>query len=406
MPSFRYRALAEDGSIQQGELSAKDSRAAIEELRTRSLSAFDLSAVGRAQQSELARRPFWSSGATPKRALLDTFHQLASLLKAGLPLLVALQTLRAGVEKSRLNEQISALESDLRGGKSFSEALSQRFPELAGYVARYAELGMRTGRLGQGIEDAIERMRFEDEVRREISSAVAYPIFLLSAGLAVAVFLFTSVLPRFATMIKGAEDKVPGFAKALIDAGIWLQANSWLALALGGAAVVCVVSLFRAAAMRQAAFSAASRLPWVGPAIIVAEWATWTRVMGGALKYGAHMTTALDVAWPSVRLPAIKQGLTRAARKIRAGQHFEDALQQEAGADPLITNMSRTGRITGRLAEMLLFVSDRYEQDTRARIKQLTSLAEPLAIVFVAGLIGIIVVAVVLTISSVYDVIS
>ena len=404
MIRFRYRALSDSGAVSEGTIEALGEREAMEALKDRSLVPFELQRqVVRLKQATASRSLF---GPSQRRALLDTFHQLAALLKAGLSILSAIQIVRNGAPSPRIAMQLEGLERDLRRGAPFAQALTTHFPDLAPYVARFADLGMQTGRLGDTLREAIDRMVFEDGVRRDISQALAYPIFLLGAGIAVGIFLFTSVLPRFASMVKGAEDKVPGFARALINGGLWLQENSLVAIAAVVALIAGVIAVTRLPGARATAFSILARLPLLGPAIRLAEWATWSRVAGGALGYGAHLTIALDIALPAVRLRDLRDGLNRAARKIRAGANIEDALTQEAGADSFVSNMTRTGRLTGRLGEMLLFVSNRYEEDTKSRIRQLTALAEPVAIMLVAGLIGVVVIAVVLTISSVYDVIS
>ncbi len=168
--------------------------------------------------------------------------------------------------------------------------------------------------------------------------------------------------------------------------------------------VAVVFALSRNASVRRSVAELMHRMPVVGGFLTASETARWARTCGTALSGGAPLVDALVLSEFAVTCARRKQGLIEARRAIRSGEPIDAALKTHAGFDSMTINLVRTGRTSASLDEMLLFVADIYEEESRNRAKRLTSLAEPLAILFIASIVGTIVISLVLAMTSIYDI--
>ncbi|WP_300540882.1 type II secretion system F family protein [Maricaulis sp.] len=396
MASFAYKGLKKDGAPVEGRISATDQPGAISQLRAQGILAYEVRAV------DGEGRRFDRRRARPKDRH-RFIRQLATLLRAGSPLLASFDSLLEEEPCRELNEQMRAIRSDLRGGGRLSQALTRHMPELPDYAPRLVELGEATGSLDARLNEVAAQMERDLASVEEVRNALAYPAFLAVAGVGAVIFIFMFVVPRFSALMDNAQAEIPAISRIVLGIGQFFNAN--MPLVLGGAVVLIIlaVQVWRTPAMRRAATAIAFRTPVLGRFLEASDTARWARVTGTALSAGAGLIDALALAERGVLSPRRREGLEQVRRAVRSGEMLEVALRAHTTTDAMTLNLVRTGRLSGALAEMLIFVAEAGEQDARNLAKRLTSMAEPLAIAFIASIIGLIVISLVLAMSSLYS---
>ncbi|BDX00695.1 type II secretion system F family protein [Maricaulis maris] len=397
MASFLYKGLKRDGASVEGRISAGDADDAVSQLRAQGILAYEIGLV------DGEGRRYDRKSARPKDRH-RFIRQLATLLRAGSPLLATFDALLEEEPCRELSEQMRAIRTDLRGGGRLSNALARHMPTLPDYAPRLVELGEATGSLDTRLNEVASQMERDLTSAEEVRNALAYPGFLAVAGTGAVIFIFMFVVPRFSALLENAESEIPAISRIVLGIGEFFNAN--VPLVLGGAALLALgaVQIWRAPATRRAATAVAFRLPVLGRFLEASDTARWARVTGTALAAGAALIDALALAERGVLSPRRREGLEQARRAVRSGEMLETALRAHTNTDAMTLNLVRTGRLSGALAEMLLFVAEAGEQESRNLAKRLTSLAEPLAIAFIASVIGLIVISLVLAMSSLYSI--
>lgn len=408
MVMFRYKALDRQSQTVSGEVEAASESAAYKRLSERQLSVFDLKAIKSATAegdfTDRLLKNFGSNRIKPKD-LARYIRQLATLLDAGVTLLDGLTSLSKSTVHPGLAKASDAIRRDLRAGQRLSAAMGTHLPQLPRYVPRLAELGEATGQSAKALTDAADRMEFEDDMREEIRTALSYPMFLISFGTVLVFLLFLFIVPKFAALIGDNSDNLPAVSKLVIGTGLALKDNLILVLMGLGGLVFGVIFLSRQNAVRGAFASWSEKLPLMGPLITQADLGGWSRTVGMALDNGADLLAALRLGETSLRSLRLRRQFELVRSEIRAGKPIDSVLDDIVpDFDPLTIDLVRTGRSSGRLAQMLLFIGEGQEKDRREMTKRISALTGPIAILAVSAIIGTIVISIVLAMTSLYDI--
>ncbi len=395
MPVFKFKALNQAGKSVEGQQMADTQDAAFERIRARGLHPVSIAPV--AGRKRRLRR-----GRLPRKVVTQTLRQLATLLTAGVPLLEALDNLKRGDTDGDLGERFQALAQHLRQGGRFSEGLKARFPELPDYTFSLAALGESTGQLPRTLSDAAERMASDDALASELKSALTYPVILASVGGLIVFAMFVVVIPRFGGLVDRSGAQIPAISRVVIEAGTWMQAN-WL-YAVAGASLFLAAMRLAVKANGPLFRRWSANAPVTGPLMRKLDLESWARTLGLALANGSQLLPALDLAEQTVRAPELSNQLKGVRRDVRAGAQLDEAFETNVSrADPMLLDLMRTGRKSGTLHAMLLFAADTYRADVTTLSKRLTSIAEPVAILLISSIVGLLVVAIVLAMTSLYN---
>ena len=398
MPKYRYRALDQNGAKVRGEIEAPSQSAAYDKISARAQDIYKITLIAETSVSLTRNRR------VKRKDLARYIRQLATLLGAGVSLLEALKSLSKSNAHPALSKASNALRRDLRAGKRLSDAMQNHLPALPPYVARLAELGEATGQSAKALADAADRMEYEDGMRSEIRTALSYPVFLSVVGSMIIFLLFLFVVPRFGNLIGDKSDNLPAISRLVINAGIGLRENLMIVLGGGGALVVGTVLLVRSRIFREGVRTFFENTPIIGPVLVQSELGSWARTVGIALDNGADLLSALSLGQFGLRSPRLARGFDRARIDIRAGRNIDEVLNEMVpDFDPLAIDLIRTGRTSGGLADMLLFIGKTQEQEARELSKRMATLAEPIAILIIAGIVGTVVISIVLAMTSLYD---
>lgn len=397
MPIFNYKAFDQSSSVVSGVIDARNDEVAYRKLSDRNLEVFWIK-----EQAEQFQFNF--SNRVKDRDLARYITQLATLLGAGVGLLEALDSLSKSKVHTTLAKASSKIRADLRAGENLSETIAKHLPKTPSYLPRLVELGEVTGQSAKALKDAAERMEFEYNNRNEIRTALAYPVFLAVIGTFIVLLLFIFIVPRFESLIGPNQDNLPLISKIVINIGTALTRNLPV-LALVLAAIFGSIVFLRNNKKLQRFFATRLEKLWiVGSALIQADLGGWARTVGIALDNGADLLSALRLGHGGVRSNRIRGGLQTTYNEIRAGRNIDEViLENIPDFDPLTIDLIRTGRTSGKLAQMLLFIGEMQEKETRENLKRITALAEPIAILLISAIIGTIVIGIVLAMTSLYN---
>ncbi len=398
MARFKYKALDNKGNTVKGELEAISEDAAYESIKARRLDVFEIHV---AKKTRKRLRP---SKNVKAKDLARYVRQLATLLSAGVTLLEALKSLSRSDAHPLLSIASDNIRKDLRSGVRLSVAMEKHLPTLPPYVPRLAELGEATGLSAKALTDAAERMEFEDSMRQEIRTAMSYPMFLAVIGGAIVLLMFLFVVPRFGTLIGDNRDNLPLISKWVIGSGMALKEHTLLIFGGIGLTIFSVMVGFKRYNLGPRLRTYAEGFPVLGPVLVRADLGGWCRTVGIALDNGADLLSALRLGEHGLHSLRLKRAFELARTDIRAGKNIDDVLELAVpDFDPLTLDLIRTGRTSGELPKMLLFVGKTEEAETRELAKRLSSLAEPIAILFISLIVGTIVISIVLAMTSLYD---
>lgn len=291
----------------------------------------------------------------------------------------------------------------LRGGADFSDALASAELELPVYVYQLAKAGELTGKLGHSLETAVNQMAYEERMRQEMRNALTYPAILIASGIAATLVVFIVVVPKFANLLKGNTANIPLLSKWVIGAGMFVKANLlWVGLGVFGLVAGSVMAL-RNATVRARGYQALVRVPVLGNWIADAEMGRWASMLSALLENRVAIIGAMELSAQGVGIAKLRNSLQQVTRDVRNGTRLADALASNRALGPTGVNLVRVGERTGELAPMLRALATLYENAGRDRMKRFLLLLEPIAIVLIGMVIGTIMVAIMLAVTSLND---
>ena len=394
---FRYEAANADGQILRGQLSADTERALILLLRSQHLTPIKIEPLGAPSGRKLFGSSLRKVGVQETALLV---RELATLLAAGVPLAESVDSTAQAHIDSAIGTSMTQAYASLRSGEPLSAALRSTgllFPE---YLFQLVAAGELTGKLAPALHAAADQMEYEHRIRQEMRNALIYPGVLVATGIGATLLIFIWVVPRFASMLNNSRGNLPDISIWVLKTGLFVKEHL-LWFGLGTAALMFgAVALFAVPGVRRAVREAASRLPILGGWLTNAELGRWAAMLGSLLANKVPIVRAMELAQGGVGLSALSSRLQLALRDLRAGKNLADSLALHRTVNPMGVNLVRVGERTGELPEMLRTLGRLYENASRDRMKRFLILFEPIAILVVGSVIGFIMVAIMLAITS------
>jgi len=326
------------------------------------------------------------------KELLMFNQELLVLLKAGLPILQALDTvLESGTGK--LNEVLSAVREDVKGGMAFSQAFEKYpriFPHL--YIASI-QAGERTGDLPQTLRRYIAYLKRTEGFRGKIISALFYPAILVTVAVIAVLVLLVYVVPTFSRIYADSGSALPLPTQLLINFTTFLRNYLVVFLAAGAAGIAAFRRWSETASGRYAVDGLKVRVPLIGPVLSRYAVAGFTRTLGTVLGSGIPIVEALRMSVGTLNNKVLERGLLNAVIKVEEGSKLSSALESIKLMPPLALRMLTVGESTGSLEEMLSDISDYFEEEIERNLSVLTAAIEPAIMVAMGLVIGVIIIA-------------
>ena len=396
MPRFQYEALTSDGQSFSGIIRAHGERDAMRALERRGLAVVALRSGEGAAAAQGRRRRLQTTD------VILAVQELATMLTSGVSVADAVESQARSGHHPRIIEAFSGMSRDLQRGQAFSTTLVRSGLPLPEYVVQLAKAGELSGELGRALSDAARQLEYEHGLRTEMRNALIYPSVLVVAGTAAVALMFLFVVPKFAMLLKRA-DELPFLAWAVLALGTWTRAHFGV-LVFGVAMMATGLLLtLRRPQVRRNLIDWAARLPMVGPWLIEADTSRWAKVLAALLANRVPLMRALELAQTGLQIPHRFARMGEVTRAVRSGSALADALEDHEALTPTGYNLVRVGERSGKLAGMLDSLASLYEEAGRNRMKRLLILIEPIAILLIGSVIGTIILGVILAITSAND---
>jgi len=400
MATFFFKAVASDGKLRTGSLTAETDKAVARELRKQGLTPIYVG-VEQKQSFEL-KLPAFSKGR--KRDVLFFTQELSTLLNAGVPLDRALSIAGELTERPSFRFIILDVLRVLKGGRSLADSLAthpEYFPDLFVNMVRAGEA---SGSLATIFDRLAEFERTRDELRSYIISSMIYPSLLALVGMGSIIVLLTFVVPRFASVFAESRMKIPVPTMIMLQASKVVTAYWWMA-ALGLAAFLLGMRTYiRTAAGRLWWDSFRLRVPLLGDALRKAETARFGRAMATLVAASVPLVQSIGISAAILNNKKIAAALESVSLGVKRGEGIAAPIRRAAVFPPLAGHLLMVGEETGRLDHMFARMAEIYETDTRAAIKRFTSLFEPLVILVMGVLVGALILSMLLAITSINEV--
>lgn len=398
MPAFSYTALRPDGRRIKGVLEADTPRQLRQQLREQGMTPLDVDRVEQRQASGRITplQGLWRGIGAMDLALLT--RQLATLLRAGLPLEQALGTVARQSGKARLRGILTAVRARVMEGHSLARGLSDfpsAFPDI--YRATVAA-GEQSGHLDQVLERLADHAEERQALRQKIQLALFYPAILSSMALLVTLALLTWVVPEVVQVFVGTGQELPWLTRALIATSDGLRDSGlWILLALVLLALLAR-RLLRLPRLRLAWHRALLRLPLLGHLQRGMNTARFARTLAILSASGVDLLDALRISGEVISNQAMRSAVQTVAHRVREGSGVGAALERTGYFPPITVQLIRSGEASGALGDMLDRAASNQERELETRIAMLMSILEPLLILVMGLVVMIIVLAILLPI--------
>jgi len=398
MPWFEYRAARGDGAVVEGRSEAPDRRTLVRRLEAEGQVA--LQVVERSPAAPAAAPLQWRFGAsrlTGKDVDYLTL-ELATLLRASLPLDRALDTMSRLAGKPARKALTENMAREIRSGASLSQAMERQGAVFDRFYVNMVRAGEASGALDLALERLAEFKQRARELRESIVSSLFYPAILIVLAIVAVAIMLAFVVPRFTEMFAEAGRELPLLTRMVVAVGSGVEHWWWLILLGIAALAVWVRRQLRDPEARERVDARLLRLPLAGGLIRKIEAGRFTRTLGTLLRNGVSLPAAIDIAKEIVGNRVVARALAQVALRVRQGEPLSRALTEAAVLPPLTTQLLKVGEETGHLERMLEQLADIYEREVRTDIQRALTLGEPVIILVIAGLITVIILSIVLAV--------
>ncbi len=397
--SFDYQALDIGGHVVKGSVVAVSERHALRAIEAQGLAPLLVFPSKPAVRS----RQFFQRPPQTQEILLS-LKQLSLLLTSGVPMIRAIETLKQQKLHPVISSGFADLERRLRSGQGFTNSLPISLPMLPSYVTQLAAAGEAIGRLGEALADAVTQMSYEHQIRQDIRNALTYPAVLIGAGFTAVIFIFIVVVPRFSAMLAQAKSPLPWISTVVLNTGMFLNANRMLVFIGAAAIVALIVWALGNKKFMSALRERAAKMPILGAWLLESDLARWAFMLGTMFANGVEMTKALDLSRDTISLPSLRTRLDQVSKMVRAGKSLSAAMAEQRAFNDTAISLVQVGEESGHIDEMLRSLAKLYDDSGRQRMKRFLILLEPAAILFIGIVVGGIVAAIMLAITSINQV--
>jgi type IV pilus assembly protein PilC len=414
MPKYNYVALDQKGNETKGTIEVGSQNEAIG--RVKEMGLFPTKITESEKEDKVAKKAKGKAAPKPRAAgkkgggvninikipgmggvkakVLTTFtRQLATLVDAGLPLLRGLRVLEKQERNATLKGIIGQLATSIEGGSTFSESLAQH-PKV--FNRLFVNM-VKAGELGGVLEVVLKRLaEFSEKAQKikgKVKAALFYPIAVLIVAVGIMILLMTFVVPKFKEVFGGMGVTLPSFTVFVLAVSDIIRNNIIMTMVVIAVFVVMFLLFIKTKFGRRIWDKFKLIMPAIGPVISKVSISRFARTLGTLVSSGVPILQALTIVRETAGNVIIANAVSKVHESVKEGETITAPLEASRVFPPMVVSMVDVGEQTGALPEMLLKIADNYDEEVDNAVAAMTSLLEPIMIVFLAVIVGSIVIA-------------
>jgi len=387
MPAYAYLARGPEGQRIEGVIDMPDAGTLAESLAAQGLLLVRAEPRALAADALSVVRVRLFEPTVSAIDLLLFCRQMATLLKAGVPLLRALKSLEESATNRRFARVLADLRQQLEAGRELSVALRAHDRVFTPFVVSMVRVGELTGRLPEVFDGLYRQIGFTRDSREQVRTALRYPSFVLAVALAALIAVNVFVIPSFARVYQGLNAELPALTQVLIGVSGFIQTWWPAMLALAAAAAVWASAALRTRAGRRLRDQWLLRLPIIGALVHKAALARFTRSFALAMDAGVPVVDALQAAAETADNLVLGDRIATMRIAAERGESLARAARGTGVFTPTVIQMVAIGEETGALAEMMNEVADHYQKEVDYAVKALAAQIEPILVIVLGALI-------------------
>lgn len=397
MSTFRYKLLTASSGIVEGEKEALSRADLVAELRKSG------NIILHIQQADKQKKFGFFLNRSNKKAVLPFTQELATLLEGGIPLDKSLSIILSGQDKNVIKDVVEDVLNGIKSGKSFAEALTNHARLFSSVYINMVRAGEEGGVLPQVLKRLGAFQERLQKVRSEIISAMIYPILLSSTGMVCVGALIVYVIPKFAQIFDGMGISLPFSTMVLMGMSHYSIRYGWVFVLV---ALIAFFSYKKAMKDNETAIKIDQkklRLPLLGNLFWKMQISRFARTLGTLLENGVPLLKSMDIVKDVLSNRYLADILGNVKANVKEGAGLTLSLAKRGFLPEIAVHLLKVGEETGNLDQMLLKVADNFDADVEHRMKRLVTMVEPVLIMLMGAVIGVIVISMLTAILSVND---
>lgn len=398
MPVFNFTATSKDGSVISGHVEALSREAATEAIIKQGHRPISITAESGSRDLLSFIKP------KVKTSDLVIFtRQLSTMISAGVPLLRALTTLSQQAENKTFKDILEAITKDVQAGTSLGDAFAKHPAAFSDVFVNMVRAGEAGGILDEILKRLAIQQEKNDSMKKKIKSAMTYPMILVVITIGAFFGLMFFVIPQIGKILYdlgGPDAQLPMITQVMLGLSKWMLEYWYLVIGIMGGLVFGGKAFLGTPKGRRLFHYSIIKVPKVGELIKKVATARFARTFSALIGAGVSVLETLRVTGNAVGNEAFKDELMRGANAVTSGQQLSEALAKGGMFPGIVPQMLAVGEETGKTADILIKVADFYEEEVDNTIASLSSIIEPIMIVFMGGMVGLVAVSVMGPIAS------
>jgi type IV pilus assembly protein PilC len=386
MPVFTYQGRGTAG-VQAGEIEAPDRMAAVGELRRRAI------LVTKIAEKSGGKAPMKLGSKVKDKEMAIFTRQFSTMIDAGLPLVQCLTVLAEQSESKNLRGVTASVARGVEQGSTLAESLRKHPRTFDDLFTNLVEVGETGGILDIVLQRLAVYIEKAAALKRKVKSAMVYPASIMGVAFMVVVFMLTFVIPTFTTMFKDLGADLPLPTKIVVWLSEFVRSYILIIIAAIVSAVFALRSYYRTETGRSTIDALLLKVPVMGTLIRKVAVARFTRTLGTLVQSGVPILEGLRITARTAGNRVVEKAVLQCRAAVTEGKTLADPLRSSGVFPPMVTQMISVGEQTGALDAMLAKIADFYDDEVDTAVTTLTSLLEPMMIVFLGVIIGGLVVA-------------
>ncbi len=393
MSKYHYRAVDESNRIHEGDIEAPNRTGAITAIANRNWRPISLTEPGAKKKGEIPLPAFFKKKKVKSDDIVMFTRQLSAMVGAGVPLLRALGSLEEHSDSPTLKVVVAEIFKDVQSGTPLADSL-EKHPQVFSNV--YVNM-VRAGEAAGILDDILKRIAIQQEknatIRKKIKSAMTYPMVLIVITIGAFFGLMLFVIPQIGNILQdlgGPDAELPMLTKVMLSISGFITSFWYIILPLIGGGVFMLLRYIKTPKGKANFHRLVLKLPGIKTIVMKVAIARFARTFSALMGAGVAVLEALNVTAHAVGNVVYEEALLDAAEQVKNGTTLSSIIEQNELFPPIVGQMLSVGEETGQTDTVLVKVADFYEEEVDVAIEGLSSIIEPVMIVFMGGMVGVI----------------